>query len=54
MKWEHVLTLLHIAHMANDYPQLHKIRDAAVAHLAAADANALHFSDQVEEVEEDE
>jgi len=38
MDWDKVLTLLHAATIANDFPKLHHIRNAAMAELEAMDA----------------
>jgi hypothetical protein len=51
MKWEQVLTLLHIAETANGYPKLHALRDTALSVLESADLESLHFADHVEEEE---
>lgn len=52
MTWENVLTLLHVAHASNEYPQLHALRNKAIDALAKADLEALTFSGEV--VEESE
>jgi hypothetical protein len=49
MKWEQVLTLLHVAETANGYPKLHSLRDAALATLEQADLESLHFAEETEE-----
>jgi len=48
MSWEQILTLLHIAHMANEYGNLTPLRNAAIAELQAVDTNNLHFASQVD------
>jgi hypothetical protein len=46
MTWEQVLTLLSIAHMANDYPKLHNLRNVAIGTLEAIEPNDFHFASQ--------
>lgn len=48
MTWNQVLTLLHVAQMSNDFPQLHPLRNAAVMALQHADPAALHFESDVQ------
>jgi hypothetical protein len=47
MDWDKVLTLLHIATAANDFPKLHALRNAALDELEA-------LSSQEPQEEEDE
>ena len=54
MRWEQVLTLLHIAHMTNEYPRLHDLRNAALDRLQSLDPAMLHFADEAETSEEDD
>ena len=51
MRWDQVLTLLHIAEVTNNYPKLHSLRNKALDALEATDLEALHFEGYVEEEE---
>lgn len=54
MTWEQVLTLLHIAHMANEYGGLSGLRDAAINRLREADVGSLTFSNEATDTEDEE
>lgn len=53
MTWENVLTLLHVAHMSNEYGGLVGLRDAAVAKLKEADPASLTFNNATVEEDDD-